>query len=737
MGMNVLSLFDGMSCGHLALDKAGVEVDAYVASEVKPFAIRHTRDRYPSTIEAGDVTALHYDGHKLYRDCKRWCVAGDLSILRPEDAERNAPLIKEEGGVTYIDIVHMEFPDTKKLKKEESDTSSQEELASESAIEEEPSACESEEGVEEVSEEGEESSPYDKLPNLSFDEKNRVLAKYKDAGLVLNAATLSEEELEIYRASGHEILPNGEIAKWENGEEIFEGSFDMLIGGSPCQDFSLASATNGGKYGLEGSKSRLFFDYLRLLQETHPRYFFLENVKMKEKSKKMLDEFLGVEGISINSSEFSTQNRPRIYWTNITSVAPTSMKSESDINFQNKMLRTLPHLEWALYVHKFPGSYFGYANGSPEKKKEDEFAASGKVHGKDGWGRFTFDDTLTDSTSKVVVVENGREVVSQREGTKEDIRRMVRFTANKYDASDKSLSQTTKHADLSAAFVPDLSFSDADAETIAAMNAWAREGYEASMMRHVTDREFVEEIHRQMYEALATKSPSRDGMRYGKVVEAKEEGKEDSNFSSCKDITRSNKMSCITRKQDRFPNSGNIAFGPYYRFVTKFEICEGQTVPYGFLGDLSYTDVQDVCGDGWTVDVIAAFFSMIEQDAGTRNETEETPMSGTKVKEVWDERELEKLEENKSVEANSFLDKMIPVRQALEIAESLGKANKEKYEFELRLNLDCFDIKKVPKKKFAPDYMVNAVKERVEKAMANGDMNDESVKEMVRWYMEM
>ena len=69
----------------------------------------------------------------------------------------------------------------------------------------------------------------------------------------------------------------------ENGEyEV--GEIDYLIGGSPCQDFSVAKLNNV-KYGLEGDKSKLFYEYLRLLREINPKYFLLENVRMKEESK--------------------------------------------------------------------------------------------------------------------------------------------------------------------------------------------------------------------------------------------------------------------------------------------------------------------------------------------------------------------------------------------------------------------------------------------------------------------
>ena len=54
--MNVLSLFDGMSCGQLALERAGIEYDKYYASELDKYAISVTQANYPNTIQLGDVT---------------------------------------------------------------------------------------------------------------------------------------------------------------------------------------------------------------------------------------------------------------------------------------------------------------------------------------------------------------------------------------------------------------------------------------------------------------------------------------------------------------------------------------------------------------------------------------------------------------------------------------------------------------------------------------------------------
>ena len=90
---------------------------------------------------------------------------------------------------------------------------------------------------------------------------------------------------------------------------------DLLIGGSPCQSFSNA----GDGSGLEG-KSKLFWEFVRVLKETKPTYFLLENVKMKKEWEKIITDTLGVEPIAINSRLLTAQNRPRLYWTNIPNV---------------------------------------------------------------------------------------------------------------------------------------------------------------------------------------------------------------------------------------------------------------------------------------------------------------------------------------------------------------------------------------------------------------------------------
>tara|TARA_R110000796_G_scaffold14506_1_gene47379 strand:+ start:1265 stop:2293 length:1029 start_codon:yes stop_codon:yes gene_type:complete len=152
--MNVLSLFDGMSCARLALDRAGLPVTSYFASEVDKYAITVAKANYPDTVHLGDVTKI---------------TAGDLPAV------------------------------------------------------------------------------------------------------------------------------------------------DLLIGGSPCQGFSFA----GGQLAFDDPRSKLFFEFVRVLKECKPKYFLLENVNMKQEFQDVISEQLGCKPVDINSNIVSAQNRRRLYWTNI------------------------------------------------------------------------------------------------------------------------------------------------------------------------------------------------------------------------------------------------------------------------------------------------------------------------------------------------------------------------------------------------------------------------------------
>lgn len=97
---------------------------------------------------------------------------------------------------------------------------------------------------------------------------------------------------------------------------------DILIGGSPCQGFSFA----GKQLNFNDPRSALFFEFVRLLEETNPKYFLLENVRMKQEYQDIISSYLGVKPILMDSALVSAQRRQRLYWTNIPNVGQPADK---------------------------------------------------------------------------------------------------------------------------------------------------------------------------------------------------------------------------------------------------------------------------------------------------------------------------------------------------------------------------------------------------------------------------
>ena len=297
--MIVLSLFDGISCGRIALERAGIKDITYYASEIKKCAIRCSHENYPDIIHIGDVKKINYDDGVLYT----------------------------EHGAFNVGII------------------------------------------------------------------------------------------------------------------------DLLIGGSPCQDFSRASEIwhkeENNKYGLKGDKSSLFYEFLRLKEEIKPKYFLLENVKMKKESEWEITKYLGCRPICINSNLVSFQNRNRLYWSNIPNI---TIPVDKNINFQ--------------------------------------------------------------------------------------------------DYKDNNIIRCE--------------------------------------------------------ESKVNKTPSRERMWNN--------GKGAKGLRHCNNITKSIKIGCLTRNQDRCPNSGLIEYKDFCRFLTRRELELAQTLPPGYCDSLTFKQVQDVTGDAWTVDIISHLF---------------------------------------------------------------------------------------------------------------------------------
>lgn len=91
----------------------------------------------------------------------------------------------------------------------------------------------------------------------------------------------------------------------------FRANIDLLLGGSPCQGFSFAWK----QLNFEDPRSKLFFEYARLLKEIKPKYFLLENVKMKKEYQEIISKHLfWVFPQEVCSSLVSAQTRKRLYW---------------------------------------------------------------------------------------------------------------------------------------------------------------------------------------------------------------------------------------------------------------------------------------------------------------------------------------------------------------------------------------------------------------------------------------
>lgn len=130
--------------------------------------------------------------------------------------------------------------------------------------------------------------------------------------------------------------------------------FDLLIGGSPCQNL----CGMGDRKGLEGEKSKLFFEFVRALKECKPKYFLLENnASMSKKNKEIISQYMGCEPILINSGDFSAQNRKRLYWTNI----PIKEYIPKNIVIRDILENSLPRDNVTNKINKyvFSGDYSG------------------------------------------------------------------------------------------------------------------------------------------------------------------------------------------------------------------------------------------------------------------------------------------------------------------------------------------------------------------------------------------
>lgn len=126
------------------------------------------------------------------------------------------------------------------------------------------------------------------------------------------ASEIEKNAIQISKKNHPDIVQLGDV-KSIVGKDLPQ--IDLLIGGSPCQDLSIAKHN---RQGLEGNRSSLFWEYARLLKECDPKYFILENVaSMPKEARQIITETIGIEPLMFDASLVSAQSRKRLFWTNI------------------------------------------------------------------------------------------------------------------------------------------------------------------------------------------------------------------------------------------------------------------------------------------------------------------------------------------------------------------------------------------------------------------------------------
>tara|TARA_R110000796_G_scaffold51800_2_gene122214 strand:- start:588 stop:1778 length:1191 start_codon:yes stop_codon:yes gene_type:complete len=136
------------------------------------------------------------------------------------------------------------------------------------------------------------------------------------------ASEIDKYAIQVSQANYPEIVQVGDICNL-NAKDYLD--VDLIIAGSPCQGFSFA----GKQLAFDDPRSALFFEFIRLLKEIKPKYFLLENVRMKKEFLQVISQQVsecypeiafGIEPMFINSSLLSAQSRQRFYWTNIPGI---------------------------------------------------------------------------------------------------------------------------------------------------------------------------------------------------------------------------------------------------------------------------------------------------------------------------------------------------------------------------------------------------------------------------------
>ena len=164
-------------------------------------------------------------------------------------------------------------------------------------------------------------------------EKMKVLSLFDGCGMTYQAlknlnvkvtkyysSEIDKYAIKIAKKNHPELVQLHDVRNWRNWN--IEKP-DLIVAGSPCQGFSLASPD---KLNFNDPRSALFFEFVKIVNHYKPKYFLLENVKMKQEHQDRISDILAVKPVLINSSLVSAQNRQRLYWCNWSVDQPKDRK---------------------------------------------------------------------------------------------------------------------------------------------------------------------------------------------------------------------------------------------------------------------------------------------------------------------------------------------------------------------------------------------------------------------------
>jgi DNA-cytosine methyltransferase len=375
---------------------------------------------------------------------------------------------------------------------------------------------------------------------------------FKRAGIPIDvyyASEIDKYAIQISEKNHPDIVHIGDVTKIKGTDY---SDIDMLIGGSPCQGFSFA----GKQLNFSDPRSKLFFEFVRILRECRPRYFLLENVRMKKEYQDVISAELGVSPIMINSALVSAQNRVRLYWTNIPNVG---QPKDRHIRLKDIIINADTERDKSLCIDT--SYYKGTTLPHYFSKHVRQLVAIAPEATKRGYCEIE-EGECCDFTQIGNKICRGRKMTEKSNclTTSFDFRQLVKCGAirgryQEYNRSEESRLPTTQMLELRK---------DEKTNTLTTVQ---KDNVLCKQLPHGSNRGFVKTLE---------KSPS---------------------------------MTISSWEQNNLVSTDY----QYWRKLTPVECERLQTLPDNYTGGVSNSQRYKCLGNGWTVDVIAHIFSYIKE----------------------------------------------------------------------------------------------------------------------------